>query len=211
LDGVDLDWEAPQSREDYQSYMDLIQEMHNQLTTTAGILVSVALHPRQLLPKASYDHINRINLMAYDMIDGSGGHHASIELMRTAMYQLVASGCPKNKIVVGIPAYARHGRNPGQVQTYSEIVDAVVTNNPNADLKALEARSSLQGFLFDSPTVVKQKVDFAINNGYAGVFFWELGQDKQHSEWAKGGILLEAAARQVKSTGASTGARNREL
>jgi chitinase len=211
LDGVDLDWEAPQSREDYHSYMQLVQEMHNQLTATAGILISVALHPRQMLPKASYDNISRINLMTYDMIDGTGGHHASVELMKTAIYQLAAAGCPKNKIVVGIPAYARHGRNPGQVKTYSEIVDALVKNDPNADFKAVESRSSLKGFLFDSPAAVRQKVHFAIENGYAGVFFWELGQDKQHSEWAQGGILLEAAAEQAKSRRASKGSRNGEL
>ena len=197
---MDFDWEAPQSQEQYQNYMHLMHEAYNELVSKAGILVSVALHPRQVFPSIFYEHVSRINLMTYDMIDGRGGHHASIEPMKAAIQMLEKAKCPKSHIVVGIPAYARHGRNPGQVKTYSEVIDSLEKDEANANLKSVGEKSSYKGFLFDSPKDVRQKVDIAVEGGYAGVFFWELGQDKQHADWAPGGMLLEAAADQAKQT-----------
>lgn len=180
--------------------MYLIEEAHKELWQKAGILVSVALHPRQIFPSIFYDHVSRINLMTYDMVDGSGGHHASIEQTKAAIQLLVNANCPKSHIMIGIPAYARHGRNPGQVKTYSEVIDAMEKADSTAELKSVAQISSFKGFLFDSPRDVRQKVDHGVKAGHAGVFFWELGQDKQHEDWAPGGILLEAAAKQAESS-----------
>ena len=123
-----------------------------------------------------------------------------MENVKAAIEPLVKAGCPETKIVVGIPAYARHRQNPAQVQTYSEIVDAISKVSPDATLKDVAHRSSWKGFHFDSPNNVREKVHYAMDRKMAGVFFWEIGQDKQHADWAPGGILLESAAHQVGSS-----------
>ena len=81
----------------------------------------------------------------------------------------------------------------------------MITNNePNANQRDVSTRSSNHdGYLCDSPSLVRQKVDLAIKSGYKGIFFWELGQDKQHDDWAPGGMLLEAAANQVTTSRSS--------
>lgn len=162
-----------------------------------GIKLSVALHPGQVFADEFYGTVDRVNLMTYDMITEKGIHHSTIKNTKKAVQLLVDSGCPKFKIVVGIPAYARHGKNPGNVKTYSEVVDALLESEPDTTKEKIDQRKSWKGFLFDSPPQVRKKVDYAVEDGLAGVFFWELGQDKQHEELGPGGILLEAAGQQI--------------
>jgi GH18 family chitinase len=198
LDGVDFDWEIPQTPDQRRNFQLLIQEAYNELYIKAGILISVALHARQTFPPEFYEHVTRIHLMAYDMIyDASGGHHATILNMKKAIKMLEAAKCPKAHVVIGIPAYARHGTNPGDVKTYSELIDSMEKQG-DADRNVITSRSDWKGYLFDSPRDVRRKVDFAMEDGYAGVFFWELGQDKQHEDLAPGGILLEEASNHAR-------------
>jgi hypothetical protein len=97
---------------------------------------------------------------------------------------------------LGIPTYARHTQNPGSVKTFAEIVDAI---EKETDLPAkFDGQNDWHGLRYDSPQAVRDKVDYAKRKGLGGVFFWELGQDKQHAS-AAGGMLLEAAARHADS------------
>lgn len=190
LYGVDFDCEEFVSQADFQNYILLILQAC-QVLHESNIHVSIAVHPGQLLPPQVYKAVDRVQLMAYDM---PGKHHASHPAVEKAVGRLIDSGCPPRKIVLGIPAYARHEDNPGNVKTFAEIVDDV------GDLTDdFHSRAEWQGFWYDSPGAVAGKVVYAKQMGLGGVFFWELGQDKQDAT-AKGGILLEAAARQATHT-----------
>lgn len=197
---MDFDWEAPQNRDDYESYFRLSQHAYEELTIKAGISISVALHPGQIFPQKFYDHVSRINLMTYDMITREGGHHASMDKMTEAIESFVRAGCPEAKLVIGIPAYGRHGKDPSRVQTYSEIVDAITSTSPDRTPKGLARQQSWKGIHFDSPNKVREKVLYAEKQKMGGVFFWEIGQDKQDEKLGPGGMLLEAAAEQVGSS-----------
>jgi GH18 family chitinase len=139
-------------------------------------------------------------------------HHASMHVVEDAMEGFVRTGCPPSKLVMGIPAYGRHERDPGLVRTYSELVDEIIiANNGGGDdgmseteteattaktttavvLRSINSRS---GYRFDSPDDVRAKVEYALRSGLGGVFIWELGQDKRMPGQAEGGVLLEAAA-----------------
>lgn len=197
IDGVDFDWEAPRGEEEMRGYIVLMWDAAKMLKENGNIMLSVALHPGQVSISDFYASVDRVNLMTYDMITETGMHHATIKNTKAAVKILIDSGCPKQKIVVGIPAYARHGKNPGDVKTYSEVIDGLMRSNLSSPDEDVISRKSWKGYLFDSPSLVKKKVDHAIQTGLAGVFFWELGQDKQHADWGPGGILLQAAGQQV--------------
>lgn len=182
LQGVDFDWEIPRTHEDLQAYVDLLLQacktMHK-----ANLLVSVALHARQFMPPQLYHTVDRVHFMAYDL---AAEHVAQYDLVVTAAKEFVQYKCPPSKLVLGIPAYARHSSNPGMVKSFAELMD------DSSDVAA--TRPEWSGYRYDSPAFIQKKVEYAIANELAGVFFWELGQDKQHAELGPGGILLEAAA-----------------
>jgi chitinase len=189
LNGVDFDCEEFSSQQDFENYLRLIVKAAGSLHN-AGIQVSAALHAGQPLPVTLYERLDRINLMSYDI---PGTYHALQANVEKAVESLIQSGCPAHKISLGIPAYARNKQNPsGDVKTFAEIVDAIEkeTGLPHS----FDSQDEWHGFKYDSRDNVRDKVDYAKQKGLGGVFFWELGQDRQHTS-APGGMLLEAAAR----------------
>jgi len=193
LRGVDWDGEDFRSHDDYEQYYRLVQR-------SAGVLharndntqVSVTLHVGQTLPPAVYDAVDRINFMAYDLPPQSASRLSDIE---TAVDALEASGCPARKIFLGIPAYARHRQRRGDTKTYAELYDQVLRSHTTVEDSGA-VRLDVSEYQAESPRTVTQKVQYAVARGLGGVFFWELGQDKQ-TVAAPGGILLQAAAAAV--------------
>lgn len=198
LDGVDLDCESFSSQQDYSKYMSWI-DAAAPLFHQDGLLVSVALHAGQFLHPDVYERIDRVNLMAYDM---QGPYHADLELAKSAVDKLVQSGCPTSKIMLGCPAYARHRQNPGDVKSYAELVDEREKAEPSAtklERTEVDDFHTFNGYVAESPKRIREKVAYARSRHLAGVFFWELGQDKQYPNLAPGGILLESAATAASS------------
>lgn len=187
LKGVDYNCEEFRSHKDYESYEVLIRNSAKVLHKT-GAQISVALHVGQTFPEEIYEVIDRINLMTYDMHGAT--YHADFGKAQAAVTALIASGCPAEKIFLGIPAYGRHKRNPSDTKTYAELVDKALESSVEASSEAMYGMSD---YLVESPKAVAKKVKYAVEAGLGGVFFWELGQDKQ-SPAAPGGILLQAAA-----------------
>mmetsp|Transcript_23737 Transcript_23737/g.50082 ORF Transcript_23737/g.50082 Transcript_23737/m.50082 type:complete len:372 (+) Transcript_23737:86-1201(+) len=205
IDGVDFDFEGIQTIDEWRSYLNLLVPASSFLHNNS-LMLTVALHPGQLLPPGVCKVVDRVHLMTYDMfppphersndISASHkrrGHHASMHLVQDAISSFMGHGCPPEKIILGIPAYARHENNFAMVKTYSEMVDDILSKN---DLNAgdLHAKNNWKGYQFDSPSDVHRKVEYAIKTRLGGVFFWEVGQD---SGVVDGGLLLKTAATSV--------------
>ena len=168
------------------------------------------IHPNQRLAPQIYEVVDRIHLMTYDMItsNGSGSHHATLDNAKRAVDALVASSCPKEKILLGIPAYARHFDNPGMVKTFSEIVDSVADHlGDNGSLVEEMANigGRYQGYTFDSTVDVQKKVRYAKEADLKGIFFWEMGQDSFRKDYVMSGALLAAAHQLEASDSISNG------
>jgi hypothetical protein len=130
--------------------------------------------------------VDRINLMTYGMT--SATYHADYTKMREAVEALLqTAGITPSKIFLGLPMYGTHKeRGGGDTQAYHDLA-ADLADDPVRRHNAYELGD---GYLVDSPAAIQAKVRFAQQKGLGGVFFWELGQDKDR-------VLLEAAARQV--------------
>ena len=105
-------------------YIRLLHEAHAKLNPK-GLLTSVALHPGQTLGKEGFMSVDRVNLMTYDMsFQRGGGHHADYNSFKQAIQQMLGQGqLPPEKLIVGIPAYARHSTKLANVKSYAEIID----------------------------------------------------------------------------------------
>jgi chitinase len=191
LQGVDFDCENFLSHQDYVDYEALIMNAARVLHKE-GVQISVALHVGQKLPEEVYTVVDRINLMSYDMSGSS--YHADFRQAREAVTSLVESGCPIEKIFLGLPAYGRHKHQVSEAKTYAELADRAMAHG--VSVEGLHKKYEIEGYLIDSPAAVSAKVRYAKNEGLGGVFFWELGQDKQLAS-APAGILLSAAAARV--------------
>ncbi len=209
LSGIDFDFEGIQSIEEWNAYLTFLSFASTYLHRE-NLIVSVAVHPGQYLPAEVCQNLDRVHVMTYDMMpspqrnsDGmTNNHHASLHSTKGAIAKFIKHGCHPSKLVLGIPAYGRHEKNVGLVQSYSEIVSDVLKEfgNNDADLKkTIRSIRFWNGYWFDSPDDVDEKVKYAMQVGLCGVFFWELGQDKQFGGIAEGGgILLEEAAATVR-------------
>jgi len=207
LDGIDLDFEGIQSLSDWNAYRKFLSTASTYLhRARPRLLLTVALHPGQFLSSHACQSVDRVHVMTYDMMAGRGSdderadHHASLRSAGEALSEFARNGCPPSKLVMGIPAYGRHGKNAGLVRTYSEVVDEMIRNDGGSGRDVRSARS-WKGYRFDSPEDVEAKVEYAAQNDLGGVFFWELGQDKQMPGVAEGGILLESAASSAAKLG----------
>ena len=107
------------------------------------------------------------------------------------MYQFVESGCEPSKIILGIPCYGRHHKNPAMVKTVAELIEEGIVAEKRYELESLKSLNSLEGFLIDSPDLISQKVEFVVQLGLGGVFLCEIGQDYR-SEKYTGGLLLQS-------------------
>ena len=70
----------------------------------------------------------------------------------------------------------------------------------------MDVQTMMSDYQVETPSAVAKKVKYAYEAGLGGVFFWELGQDKQ-SPSAPGGILLQAAAAAVPKENVDAGRR----
>ena len=159
LDGVDFDWEFPQGSSETRAYASLMSEIRGR-----GLIVSVALSPRDELAFKYYAVADRIHVMSYDR----GAQHATFEQAVLDLALFEDGGIPKEKLILGIPFYGRRTTYPTTSFAYAEIVEQ---HDP------LPGVDEIEGVFFNGMVTVKHKTCHAHAGGYGGVMIWELGQD----------------------------------
>jgi GH18 family chitinase len=210
LNGINLDCLTPVNQQEANDYLQFLAELstafqkQKQAGSSSSFQLSITLHPGQYLPTKAYEFVDRLLIMTYDM-PSSSGHHASMDTVKRVIDGFLENQAPADKMVLGIPAYARDAENPGEVKTFSEIVDELKPSS----LDDLEVKR-WGNYPFDSPSVVQEKTAYAREKGLAGVFLWEIGQDKQHA-LGPGGLLLEASYRESIGTYTGKESLNEEL
>ena len=168
LQGVDLDWEVPRTHNQVINYAMLIEEMAQELHSR-GMILTATIHPWQDLGPPSYAALDRVHLMSYD----AQGKHAMYATAQEDVKRLEKYGCPRAKIVLGIPFYARGVDRPDMVFTYADLVKKVGADlDPTRDLLGKE-----HALYFNNVLTCQKKTKWALRRGLGGVMVWEAGQD----------------------------------
>ena len=146
-------------------------------------------------------HLDLINLMAYDFSGpwtDACGHHAQLFTPKdphndaarlscsSAVTYLTSRGVPAGKILLGIPTYGRSflgaskigdrfsgvGGEEGTFE-YKDLPRPGAIVHSDAVAGAVYCVGTESGLVtFDDPSTVKQKAQFARQQGLAGLFFW---------------------------------------
>lgn len=162
LQGIDLDWEHPQTTDEQIAYGTLLQELRDKLAPQQTV-ITVTIAAWQQLPKSAIDAVDYVQLMAYD----HDQEHSTPDKAQAEVESLINRGIPHQKIVLGLPFYGRHIRTR-EAFTYQQI-QRKYASLPSVDL--------VDDIYFNGPHTIREKVKFTLNRQLAGIMIWELGQD----------------------------------
>jgi len=179
LDGVDMDWEYPSTSDgSADNYVLLMKELSDSLHKYNKFL-SAAITPgvyagsiRDGLKSEVFPVVDFFNIMVYDGIGWDKNEpfqHASYNMAVASLnYWLSTRGMPKEKAVLGIPAYGKNANN--SAKAYRDFVAA------GADVSLDNASIDGVQFYFNGTVTTRKKAKLAkdIANG---IMFWEFYHD----------------------------------
>lgn len=184
LDGVDYDWEFPQTSWEWDAYNKLILGTKRAIN---GREIAVALWPYRInLSKEAMAAIDTINLMAYDQFDKRNGVHSSIYEMGLDVLETVLDvGFTKKQVRLGIPFYGRTADGyaiwPNYNEKYGEWINADKDYTyVNADNETITSTNYLNGY-----AMVRDKTALAIAQDLGGIMIFrsecDIGFTNQYS------------------------------
>lgn len=198
LAGIDLDWESPQSKQEWRDLGRLAKDVRS--ASSRKLVITTTYHPRSgaievfgnLKSKsgASFlDFFDYCHSMAYTHFDPER-RHSTQHMDRGAIEEWIHHRLPLSKLTLGVPFFGVK-RKTGEAKSYASIID---------DEPSLKDRvgtdESKDGTYFVNARSMAQKVAVAKNRGLAGVMIWEVGQDKPLNSGASLMRHIVASARE---------------
>ncbi|MBF8981916.1 hypothetical protein IZY60_00040 [Lutibacter sp. B2] len=172
LDGVEIDWEYPDLGKSSLKYEKLIVELSKELkekgkyltaalngawSETEGPAVSKAVTGKCL------KEFDWINVMAYDANDKQ---HSPFWFANTSISYWINRGVPKEKIVIGVPFYAR--------PSWKQYRDLIAENRENA-YQDFAKGDPLDSY-YNGINTIKEKTRIALKNA-SGVMIFDINED----------------------------------
>lgn len=163
LDGADIDWEYPINQGD--DFTALMRTLRQLLPTpkllAAAVIAGANFTAGTAIQRPVFDIVDWLGIMTYDG-NLPNQPHASFDFMTHYCTLWRERGLPAEKLVAGIPFYARPSG-----KSYAWYVGQ---DRANAD------RDVVAGSGYNGRPTVRRKTEWAKANA-GGVMFWELSQD----------------------------------
>ena len=169
LDGVDIDWEYPDSGASGNNFSALMSQLSSAMHSRGKLLTAAVVSgggTAQGVQPAVFGYVDFLNIMTYD----GGTPHANYNWTIDNINGWKSRGLPASKAVVGVPFYSRPGGIP-----YNQIV-AMNAAYANQDCATINGAQQCYNGL---PTV-RSKTQWAMANA-GGIMNWELSQDPNNA------------------------------
>lgn len=184
FDGIDFDYEFPQSDADYQVFGDFLVALKARMNTdmAAGedALLSCAFGTRDITyPPEVVKAIDMVNMMTYDIFDQDGEHSSFWSCAVQGAQYLESVGFTKEQINIGIPFYGTQTDALMEQYIYKNADHFDYFNNYYTFPSYYDG--SPTEVYFNSPAMVRDKTAYALLNGYGGVMVWQFFCDTEYS------------------------------
>lgn len=182
LDGVDIDWEFPETSTDSANYALLMTALDTAMHNRGKLLTAAVAADSYYgsgIPTQAFANVDFLVLMAYD----GGWPHSPYSYAEASLDYWSGRGLPQSKTVLGVPFYGNS--SSGAQRAYRTIV----RDDAQAPYKDLS-----NGWYYNGLATMKDKARLALQRG-TGVGIWELTQDTTLA-----GISLLGAIHDVMNT-----------
>ncbi|HEV8080484.1 MAG TPA: glycoside hydrolase family 18 protein [Chitinophagaceae bacterium] len=208
FDGVDIDWEFPRTDDGTDvTFTALIKELSDSLHRDAKYYLTMAItagkYPgavRDAIKTEVFGYADMFNIMSYDDFSSTVPyrHHSDYNLSVTSLdYWVTTRGMPKEKAVLGFPAYGRASgiTQTGTTMSYRTILtDGGSSQKDSAVIKSNPAFPGGYTIYYNGQPTVKLKTMLAKQRAN-GVMMWEKWHDAPDAN-----SLLKAACDTIGRT-----------
>lgn len=172
IDGVEVDWESPDSGESALNYEKLIIELNERLKEK-GKYLTAALNggwsktegqeTSEAITNRTLEEFDWINVMSYDL---NNNDHSPFWHASSSIEYWVNRGLPKEKIVIGMPCFAKPSW-----KFYKELVNEDRENAYKDYVEGKDIDSYYNGI-----NTIKEKTRLALQKA-AGVMLFDINED----------------------------------
>lgn len=206
LDGIDIDFEHPRSKEDAQNLASFTRELSESLYPKGkelSIAVNAKIHSAAgteihsvIYEPSMFQHVDHVNIMAYD--GQWDGEYNAANLSPYSYNQIIVNywstffdthGISKEKLVLGVPLYAQ----PEDPKSKQISYDTIIKDNPESAIKDTVLIDGMT-YHYNGEATIKKKTELALQHGFGGMMMWEIGHDSDEDS------LITAIAHTIEAS-----------
>lgn len=184
LDGIDMDWEAIDNATDSANFKLLMKDIHETIDSTDlefVITIGSSEYWLKWYQNEALDYADFLQIMIYDKTgtwaSSPYGNHASMDHFKEAEAYWIGRGYTRDQLVMGLPFYGyRFDDESGGLAdavTYGEVINDFPDLTSEDNLLTNEAGY----YWFNGASLIREKVRYALDESFKGVFVWEIAQD----------------------------------
>jgi chitinase len=167
LDGIDIDWEFPNDLVG-ENFRLMLKAVKDRMAGT-NLELSIAVHPMHVTYKKLYtqgfcENVDFIGLMGYDL----GIPHAPIYTVDDLAKWEAQTGCPRSKLVLGVPFYGKIQNSPKNYMTWAQLMAAGCE---------FWSDQCATGHDYNGIFTITTKAKEVVKGNWGGIMIWDLNQD----------------------------------